>query len=48
MVDWLEAGGIRTPKPPDSQGRSKQPADQQQFVEQAVSTLPSYERVTGK
>ena len=48
MVDWLEAGGIRTPKPPDSQGRSKQQVDKQQFVEQAVSTLPSYERVTGK
>ena len=48
MVDWIEAGAIRTPRPPARQGRSAQPVPQQEFVQQAVADLPSYELLTGK
>jgi hypothetical protein len=46
MVDWLEAGALRSGKPPARQGRSQQPVPKHEFVQQAVEDLPSYEETT--
>jgi hypothetical protein len=45
MVDWLEAGRVRTARPPARQGRSERAVPKQPFVQQAVAHLPSYEEL---